>query len=251
MAITLTKEPTNPCFSKNVIAYKVHTDTTLAVIGRLWVETSPYSETYEFVSDIKAIPDADGYCYYYLQQLLEEDVLKYDKPSFSQTAAVMPNICRRFKMEFYEYDPTALTLVNEIFGTDSFSNDINPYLTTGQDYVMILEKGNRTYDGISVFINIILSKQSLTPIYVLGDENWYSFNATYDHQYVGTFLQKGEKLSIYEGTPPSLSTSSVAFALLGGLEYDRFTILTENYFFWGQEDYDLIVDQNGNFIGAN
>ena len=150
MAITLTKEPTNPCFSKNVIAYKVHTDTTLAVIGRLWVETSPYSETYEFVSDIKAIPDADGYCYYYLQQLLEEDVLRYDKPSFSQTAAVMPNICRRFKMEFYEYDPTDLTLVNEVFGDDSFANLIPTPLTTGQDYVVILDKGNRTSNQISV-----------------------------------------------------------------------------------------------------
>lgn len=247
MALTLTKEPTNPCFSKNLIAYQVESTLTFAVIGRLFVETAPYSDTWEFVTDMKAWPDADGMCYYYLQQLLEEDVLRYDRPSFSEAVQIWPTVCRRFKIDFYEYDPAALVLVAEVtYGGTAAINfvDLDPPLSAGIDYVAISDTQRESL-GLSFSFAV---GDTYPLLYALYDEYWFSFNPDHASNLVHV-MKPGEKITFYEGTPPALTTSTIRFALLGGLDYSQFTILTENYFFWGQEDYDLIVDENGNFIG--
>lgn len=250
MALTLTQEPTLPCFSKNVIAYQVTTDTTLVVKARLFVESAPYSDTWEFYTEIKAYPDEDGNCYFYLQDLMEEDILQYDKPSFSVSVQIWPLVCRRFRMDFFEYDTADLVLHDEIYygGTDEFFNlnDISPVLSSGTDYVLITDKERSNI----LLSNSLLANQGVNLLYALGDEWWFSFNADYNHNLVVT-MKTQETIRIYVGTPPVLTTSAIRFALLGGLEYNRFSLLVQNNAFWGMQDYDLIVDENDNFIGIS
>lgn len=253
MALTITKEPVNPCFSKNIIAFQAQTDSGLPVKARVFFETAPYSDTYEFLVELKAIPDSDGYCVFYLHGLLESDVLRYDKPNFAAVAQVMQKSCRRFKIDFYEYDSTALELFTQALytGSSSFQTVNYDALSAGTDYVLYLENPSiyRTSNNLAVFLNIISSSEVLSPLYQLGDLVIYELNPAYN--YDKAFLYPGETLSIYTGDLPTIVTSSVRFAILGGIEYERFNLLTENYLLWGDENYDLIIDSNGNFIGVS
>ena len=243
MAITITKKPTNPCFSKNVIAWQVQTDTTFKVIAWIYVESSPYSETYQFVTALSAIPDEDGYCYYYLQDLLEQDVLSYHKPSFSNTAEAWPNVCRRLKVSFYELDPTNLVLHDEAYSVTGADITITE-LTVGKNYTIITDKEVdevkvKTSGGSSVLFGLQHS---------LNYEYWYKKEFVTD-AYSIVEAEAGVKYTIYEGKLPAFTENEDRFALFGGIEFNRFTKLIENAVLWGEENYDLIVDENGNFVG--
>ena len=246
MALTITKEPVNPCFSKNIIAFQVQTDTTLAVKARVFFETAPYSDTYEFLVEIKAIPDSDGYCVFYLHGLLESDVLVYDRPNFASVAQVMQTGCRRFKVDFYEYDSTALVLHDQF--TAQFNIQSFEQMTVGTDYVIITDTER---SQITLRPDIISGQiENYNLLYELDGQYWfYIENPSYAHDLIGANI--GDSFIIYEGTPPTLVTSSVRFSILGGIEYERFNLLTENYLLWGDENYDLIIDSNGNFIGVS
>jgi hypothetical protein len=248
MAITITKKPTNPCFSKNVIAYQVQTDTTLDVIAWVYAETSPYSNTYTFLTSIKAIPDEDGYCYFYLQDIMEQDVLNYHKPSFSSPVESWPNVCRQIKMSFYEQDLTNMELQDEVYSVvDNNFYQIEPLLV-GEFYTIIADKS-----AASVTVNGGHPELAYSfPLqHSLSDEFYYSNSVAINYQFPFIEAKAGIKYTIYKGGLPEFTTNADRFALLGGIEFNRFTKLVENAVLWGQEDYDLIVDENGNFVGIS
>ncbi|REE01104.1 hypothetical protein [Marinoscillum furvescens] len=220
MAITIiSQQPTDPCFSKNVVAWKVSTTNKHAVVCRLFVETSPHSGTYEFVTALKAWPDSNSQCTFYVHDLLEADVLNYDAPVFFDDDVVMANTSRRIKCEFYEDDPAQLELVEEIYHEDSDEETLSwvdiTALETGEDYIVVLETDQvfaslRTRSGAST--------QNFNKLYELGDELWLDTTdiaaGTYDELEVPGYTNA----TIYKGLKYTIVTSDVVAVLLGGYD---------------------------------
>jgi hypothetical protein len=119
-------------------------------------------------------------------------------------------------------------------------------MTVGTSYVIVSDVEQ---SQITLRPDILSGQiENVNLLYEFEGNYWFHLeSASYAHQLIGADI--GESIIIYEGSPPTLYTSSVRFALLGGLEHERFSILTENYLLWGDENYDLIIDGNGNFIG--
>lgn len=227
MSLTITKEPTTPCFSKNLIQYKVTTTNDFAVKARIYVEDVPQSGTYAFLTELKQWPDADGISTFNLQGLFEEDVLEYDKPNFFQDAQVQPGICKRFYVKFFEYDPDALTLVEELYHEDSDADKLSyvdiTALADSTTYIVVLE----SEDANTPILRDGASESGMTGLYFLGDEQWYLYangtGNTYDEIKIPGFT----KVTIYEGSAYTLSTSTTTFALLGGYDVQNWFIELE------------------------
>lgn len=252
MALTIEKEPTNPCFSKNIVAYQVDTDSDLAVKCRVWVEDTPHSDTWTFLTEIKAIPNSNGECFFYLADLLEEDVLQYDKPDVVDTLAICLNSSRRIKCNFFEYDPSALELVEEFYHklSDKITNSelpISTALESGEDYVLVLDTEIDSGD-LSNLPSIELDSagvnQQFTLLYDLGDQLWYDItNISHAHDEIN--LPGFTKATLYKGVKPTITASDIRAVLLGGY----FETDLENATFERTPDGIIVTTPDG--IGVN
>lgn len=220
MSITITKEPTIPCFSKNLIQYKVTTTNSLAVKARVYVEDVPQSGTYDFLTELKQWPDSSGICTFNLHGLFEADVLRYIKPNLFNDNKVDTEICKRFKVDFFEYDPDALTLVEELYHEDSDSQTRSYVDITALDnyssYIVVLEASANSLIS-PIFRNGTIDTFT-TNLYSLGTEQWYSFTVPGSGTYDEIKIPGYTKAYIYQGSAYTISTSTVTFVLLGGYD---------------------------------
>lgn len=206
MSLTIQKEPTSPAFSKAIVAYQVETDTKLAVHARVWVEDTPYSTTWTHIAELKSIPNESGECTFYLEGLLENDILDYDLPDLVNPSGVCNKVSRRIKIEFYEYDPSDLSLIEEYYHTSSDKQtnselQISEPLTTGEDYILILETDLVNPPTPSVELDSAGVNQAFTKLYDLGDEVWYEIiGISQDHDEIN--LPGYTKAKLFAGTKP-------------------------------------------------
>jgi hypothetical protein len=207
MAITITSQPSGIAFSKNIIKYVVNTDAGLKVRARLFVETTAYSDAYSFIVELEAIPNSSGDCNFYFHNIIDDNI-DYHLPSFfaDQEEA---QVSKRFKVDFYEYDPADLVLHDEVYSDVYGYVDIKP-LDNAVNYVVIQE------DPPWNVLTFRLSGDAQTASfeYDLADESWGSLNPTHDFDEVQT--PAGVKVSIYAGDIPTVTASNVVSVLKGG-----------------------------------
>ncbi len=208
MALTIISAPSSICFSKNLIKYIVNTDADKEVRARIWIEDSPYSATYSFITELKSIPDSSGNCTFQLSQILDEN-LDYHTPSFFADEEVI-NSARRFYVEFYEYDADDLVLHDEVYSADGSYQSIAA-LDDALNYVIIQE--SIPYSTANQF-RFLLNVQSPDLAYNLDTESWASIDPNFPFDEYRPPAKV--KVTIYEGSFPALTTSSVAAVLKGG-----------------------------------
>ena len=217
---TIAQEISQPSYAKNIVAYEVeqgsaHDQTRL----RLFVETSPYSASYEFVTELKGFPDADDKTKFYIQDLFERDLLNYDKPDFFNNSKVAPNICRRVQAKVYDFDESDLDLIDEAYQNTSSTAYVDiETLTNTTDYIVIVESDEVLDSGDTPrFREDGASAKTATFLYSLGDEQW--FEITSEAAYNEVRVAQGKKVTIYEGSAPTLTTSSTKSVLLAGRRF--------------------------------
>lgn len=222
MAITITSglvQNDLPGLTKNpVLAYKVNTsDLTIDEIrARIFVETTPYSNTYSFEKELKAIPDSAGDAIFYLDDF-EENVLQYDIPDLFAADQVGSQVCRRVQTSFYEYSDEDLNQIDEAYQNTSTSADVSiEELATDIDYIIVID-AEEALTAAPEFKDGGANAKSAALLYQLGDEIWYEITA--DHDYDSVSVEKGKKLTIYEGQPPTLLESDEEGVLLGGKSF--------------------------------
>lgn len=219
MSLTINQEPTSPCFTKNMIRYKVTSTEQYPVKARLYVEMVPQSDSYTYITELRDFPDAAGVCFFDFTNIFEEDILTYTKPDFFGVDTLQPTICKRFKVSFFEAHPTRLTLTQELYHEDSDANTLSwvdiTELTNNTDHIFIAE----TTTDLNPIIRSGATEITVTDLYDLGDEQWYCyFVATTGNDEIK--IPGYTKVSIYEGPPYVIVTSDISFSLLGGSDRD-------------------------------
>ncbi len=224
MALTILYQPPLPNLTKNVVSYQVVTTNTFAVVARVFVEDSPGAGTYSFLTTVKCWPDANGLCVFYFHDLMEVNALEYDKPTFDAVAN-WPQVCKKYRMEFYEDNTADLVVHDQVYAETTGTLSIDA-LTAGQPYLLVVE--SLAYETISsVALKVVgLTVGNASKTVGLGDEFWYAFTPAYAVD--GIVLQKGAKATIYAGAPPTVTAVEGKYALRGGIDYNRFAIITAN-----------------------
>jgi len=210
MAITINEQPGNLAFSKNVIKYKVTTSLGLTVKARVRVETAPYSDVWAFVTELKAVPDGAGVCLFYLHSLLEGDLLEYDKPDLYEENKQCTQVCRRFKLEFWEYDPSLFTLHANIFFEKNLFKTI-PTLESSKFYIIIQDSD---FYVETIFFDGNYHYALGRELYSLADESWGFLKPPFDCNQI--LAMEGTLLKLYEAYAPVLIESNKTSILLAG-----------------------------------
>lgn len=216
MAITIISEPSQPCFAKNRIRYEVATNNKFAVKARLFIESAPYSDNYLFTTELKALPDANGLCFFYFSGILKEN-LQHDTPDLFAPQSILPNVSKRFRVDFFEDDPAQLTLVDELYHESSDSSTLSyreiAALESGANYVLILNT-DKTFEFIRARSGG--DTDPLSALYNLGDEQWFNIinlaAGTYDEIQIPGFT----RATLYTGLAYVITSGEVRSALLAG-----------------------------------
>jgi hypothetical protein len=207
MAITITSQPSGIAFSKNIIKYIVNTNAGLKVRARLFVETTAYSDAYSFIVELEAIPNSSGDCNFYFHNIIDDNI-DYHLPSFFAGQEAV-QVSKRFKVDFYEYDPADLVLHDEVYSDVTGYVDIIA-LNDAVNYVIIQEDPPW---NVTLF-RLASDTQTASFAYDLADESWGSLNPTRDYDEIQ--IPAGVKVSIYAGDIPSVTASNVVSVLKGG-----------------------------------
>ncbi len=207
MAITISSQPSGIAYSKNIIKYVVNSSLGKKVRGRLFIESSPFSDTYNFIVELEATPDSSGDCTFYFNDIMDDNI-DYHLPSFFSDQE-QTQVVRRFKVDFYEYDAADLVLHAEAFSETTGYVDITA-LDDTVDYVIIQDSPPW---NVTIF-RLASDTQTASFAYDLADESWGSINPTRDYDEIQ--VPANVKVSVYEGSLPTLTTSNVLPVLKGG-----------------------------------
>lgn len=210
-----------PGFVKNpILAYKVNSNAAPDEIrARIYVEDTPYSNTYTFVVELKAFPDDNGDALFYIGSLFEEDLLQYDKPKIFTDKEISNTICRRVRTDLYEYNADDLVFIDQAYQNTTASEEVTiEQLSNGTGYIIIVDT-EEALAAAPIFRAGGANAKAATLLYQLGDERWYTLAA--DHDYDSVVVEKGKKVSIYEGAAPALTQSDAEGVLLGGFSYQK------------------------------
>ncbi len=238
MAVTIDQELDNPAYSKNIVAYEVSTSLSKPVKARIFIETAPYSTVFDFVTELKAFPDENDKCRFYLEGLMDDDLLEYDKPDVLKSYDLVANVCRRVKASFYESADDDLQLLDQVY-QNSGSGQTLPIisLVNGTNYIIIAE-GDPFF--APTFNENGGSSKAATLLYEVGDEKWYSLSASADYNQI--VAESGAKYYIYQGSAPSLVESGIGTVLLAGNSRQGFGFIeatiaedTQPFQFGGQQ----------------
>ncbi len=106
--------------TKNYITYpKTVANTVKYVLLRLYVETEIYSNSYELVDEMEAVPELNGQVRFYLQEFLDKR-LSYDIPIWLGTAPQnCLQVCKRYKVSY------AQVLENSVYSELVWTEDAN------------------------------------------------------------------------------------------------------------------------------
>ena len=156
------------------------TDKTTTVRIRLLLEDSPLSDTYTIKTELEA-PIVNGSATFYLEQIFLDELLSLTPPEGGGAIGTDGNICKRWKLEMYEYTPADLELVAEAYHEGA----VDVYVTiealeNGEDYLIVLET---TDDGEldDVELKVGGNTQEPTAHKIYPDEVWRrALNATHD-----------------------------------------------------------------------
>jgi len=265
MSLTLEKEPASPLFTKNEIAYQVSTDLgdpDARIIAHVFIETTPYSNTWEFVKKIKGYPDPDDSdkAWFYLHDALDA-IMKYTDPSDS-SGVVDTTVCRRIKIEFYEFLPPDLELEVELYSETYQMVEIED-LEDDNDYLVVLDTTQVT--DVSAFqigsgvdtapdpdeVNVPLT---LNDAWTVGSDFGYQYEKTfnipdaYGSAVDDVALPAKIKVSIYKWNKPATTVTDIRYVLKGGLDHILFGEMTKDADYWADENLDNVIDEDGNLI---
>lgn len=143
MSASITLEPAYPGKTLNPIAFEVSTtltDADMRIRCYMYVESTPYSDTWIPIADLSE-PCVDQKATLSVGRYFKE-YLDYDTPDPNGAQMVVaPNVCRRFKVEFFEFLPTDRELIAEYYQTTgSAAYYAIDELTNGQDYLIVMDK---------------------------------------------------------------------------------------------------------------
>lgn len=258
MAVEIIKEPANPLFSKNEIAWKVRTtlsDLEIRLVGHLFIELVPYSNQWDFVKRIEAFPDPQdsNSAWFFVQDALDRYLHYFGKPSADGLPYIDEDVCRRIRFEFYEYKRSDLVLKETLYngGTTNRTVLISFDASASQRYLFRTYYQRSDNKGISLGQGISIS-------YV--DVDAWTFSSDFGMYYDTTMnpalfdrvhtIPPGASVEIYEWERPTTVLSSIRFVLKGGIDIRRYGQITQDPDYWVDENLDNVIDQDGNLILA-
>ncbi len=142
MSASITAEPNYPGKALNPVTFSVTTtltDDSVWIRCYIYVETTPYSNTWDAVGMVEQLCKSQKAVIHVGNRLKSK--LGYDSPDpGGDQVVVAEQVCRRFKLEFFEYLTTDLELINEYYQTTGSAAyyDIDE-LTNGQDYLIVMD----------------------------------------------------------------------------------------------------------------
>jgi hypothetical protein len=258
MSLTIEKTPASPLLTKNEIAYQVSTDAydvEMKIIAHIYIEDTPEIDTWSFVKKLQAYPDPDNSdkAEFYLHDILDA-IMTYSDPGFT-TKVVDPRVCRRIKIEFFEQLPSDLVLQETLYSETDQLITITA-LDDDNDYLVIVDG-----DGIGEFQigsgttpPNVTTKRTLTNAYTLGgdfgyqQEKQFNIPAAHPNAIDDVKLPAKQRVRIYQWAKPITVVSAIRYALKGGLDHLLFAELTRDPDYWTDENFDNVIDEDGNLM---
>jgi surface protein len=236
MAITILKEPANPLFAKNEIAWKVQTNLTgVKLVGHLFVEGNHGDEDWEFVKKYSIVPDADGVAWFFAEKTLDTGALSYQRPSVNAEATTKSLICRNIRWEFYEEAPDDLVLLHTFFHSGT-ANKLIQFANVPDEATYLLRLYYNKPSDISdtiIGFGTTGSPPSGVNFPEVKDDAWQlgsdfilyqdilldvAFDATLNTLLLPPFV----KAELYAWDQPTTTLSSIRYALKGGRQLRQF-----------------------------
>lgn len=229
--------------------------------ARLYVETGIGTGIYEFVTEHKGYPDAQGWVFFHFHGILDDNPLQYSLPDLVDANKKDPNVCRNIKVEFYEYYAPHNTLLFEAYHEESAGKLIQtPPRTANYAYRFVIHS---TDQNEVAEVHIANSDDSLQIALIsagyLNDVQGHvthkkhlghSSPSTYSHVYVppGVKVQIYNYPDFYVDDHPNTvySVSAARFALKGGLDIIRGTYGNDIYL--GTPDGQFLLTPDGQKI---
>ncbi len=224
MAMVLEEFPANVCQAREQMKVVISSDATdpnTVIRARVLVEDTPLSDEYSIRTEVES-PLVDGLATFYLEQLFKDELLRLTPMSDGGAIGDDVNVCKRWKLQYYEWNPANWTLVAEAYhdGAGYADVPITP-LDTGAllGFYVVLET-NDPADVADVTFKLGMTEDAPGIVDVYPDEI-RMFEAVADEAYDTISIPGHVKVSVYEVvTNWTAETSAVRFALLGGgLDY--------------------------------
>jgi hypothetical protein len=264
MAITIEKEPANPLLSKNEIAYKVSTNDADVekIIAHLLIESSPYSDSWQILKKAEQAPDPtnSNSAWFFFHETLDK-VLTYTEPS-AAAAVVDGNVCRRIKVQFYEYKSANFILKSALYSETHQIIEVDAFIESGNYLLLIdysasnLTEANRVRigNGINTTPNPdeLATALAISDAWSAGSDTGYQLEKRTDIGnnvgYNDVVLPKKTTVRIYLYQPPTTVTSATRHVLKGGLDPTLFAEMTKDADYWVDENLANVIDENGNLL---
>ncbi len=224
MAITSIDMPSNPCQAREAIKVVVNsdeTDPTYSIRLRVELEDSPLSDTWTIKTELNA-PILDGAATFYLQDLFREELLNLTDPDDGGSVGNDLNVCRKFRVEAWEYSPAGFELLAEDYHEGSGYDEVllDSSIAPGTQVLVILETTDPDSVSSANLRNSSSTSEGLAVQKTYPDEVWL-FEASTDNTNDRMYLPGYVKASIYETSISTVGTvSAERYAILaGGLNY--------------------------------
>lgn len=266
MALTIDKEPASPLLTKNEIAYKVTTSDAAVekIVAHLVIETAPYSGVWELLKKVEQSPNPDdGYsCWFFFHDVLDREMEYSDPPS--ATATVDTDMCRRIRVEFYEYKSTDLVLHAELYSETHQIIEVTDFATS-TDYLILIDYSEsnmtealrvRIGNGINTTPDpdTLASPLTISTAWQLASDTGYQLERTsnpgLNAGYDDVVVPAKTSVKIYQWNKPTTTLSEIRYAIKGGINPTFFAEMTKDPDYWVDENLDNVVDSSGNLINT-
>jgi hypothetical protein len=222
MAVTLEEYPANPCQAREPMRVRIGSDVTdpnTVIRARVEVESAPMSGTYVIRAELEA-PLVDGVATFFLEHLFREDILSLTPPEDGGSVGTDVNVCKRWRLTYYEWNPAMWELVGEAYheGSGYADVDIDP-LEVDAAFMIIFET-NDPDELADVTFKLGMTEDDPGVLYVYPDVVWM-YEAVADEAYDTLYMPGFVKASIYKVVSSGAgATSDVRYVVLGGgLQY--------------------------------